>query len=485
MRAACLSILLLTACAVGPGYERPDLDIPERYRAPVSPEAAASFADLPWWEVFQDPTLEDLVAHSLRDNWDLQIALQRSEQARQQVTATRSALLPQVGYSGSAQRSQYPINLLPESQTRFNRFLGGLGAAWEIDLWGRIRRATQAARAEMLASEANQRGVILSLVSQVATLYFQLLELDAELRVAQEARDAFADTLELFTRRYELGVSSRLAVARAAAAYADAEAWIPAIQLELEAVENRLSVLQGRLPGAIPRGARLGEQRLPVVPPGLPSQLLERRPDVQRAEQDVIAANAEVGVAIGNFLPRIGLSSFWGGASRDLSNLTKGSANIWNLAGEIAGPIFQGGFLFSQYKARQAAWEEARARYEQTALVAFAEVADALTARERLAEQRRAQKDRSEQLQLAVNLSLARYQQGLADYFEVLEAQQDLYPALMNLAQTRFEELASVIDLYGALGGGWELGVEWQHEIPPAETAPAEPAAGKEAEPAP
>jgi len=470
-----LSLLLLlpTACAIGPHYERPDLEVPERYRAAVTPEAASSFADLPWWEVFEDPALQELLAASLADNWDLQIALQRSEQARQQVTATRSALLPQVGYGGSAQRSRYPITAIPSSQDRFTRYFAGLNAAWEIDLWGRIRRANQAARADMLASEADQRGVILSLVSQVATLYYQLLELDAELRIAQEASAAFADTLELFTRRFEVGVSSKLAVARAAAARADAEAWIPAIQLEVEAVENQLRTLQGRLPGPVVRGQPLQAQRLPVVPPGLPSELLERRPDIQRAEQGVVAANARVGVAIGNFLPRIGLSALWGGSSKELSDLTKGSANVWNLAGEITGPLFQGGLLYSQYKAQQAIWEEARARYEQTALIAFTEVSDALTARRYLAEQRGVQQDQTDHLRLAVDLSLKRYEMGLADYFEVLEAQQDLYPALMELAQTRFQELRSVIVLYGALGGGWELGVDWERTSNP-EAAPAE-----------
>jgi len=476
-RAAWASLLLLTACAVGPRYERPDVEVPERYRAAVAPDAAASFADLPWWEVFEDPALQELLAASLTDNWDLQIALQRSEQARQQVTGTRSALLPQIGYGGSAQRARYPITALAGPQQRFTRFFAGLNAAWEIDLWGRIRRATQAARADMLATEANQRGVILSLVSQVATLYYQLLELDAELRIANEASAAFADTLELFDRRFELGVSSKLAVARAAAAHADAQAWIPAIQREIAAVENQLNTLQGKLPGSVERGQPLQDQHLPVVPPGLPSKLLERRPDVQQAEQGVVAANAQVGVAIGNFLPRIGLSALWGGTSKDLSDLTKGSANIWNLAGEVAGPLFQGGLLYSQYKARQAAWEEARARYEQTALVAFAEVSDALTARQYLADERKAQQERSEQLRLAVHLSLARYEQGLADYFEVLEAQQDLYPALMNLAQTRYNELRAVIVLYGALGGGWELGVDWERSAPES----ADPASPHEA----
>ncbi len=463
-RILCVSLLLFTACAVGPGYERPEMEVPERFRASVEPEAAASFADLAWWELFRDPVLRGLIASSLEGNLDLQIAVQRSEQARQQVGATRAALLPQIGYQGSARRSKYPINRLNESQQRFNSFLGALDFAWEIDLWGRIRRAGQAARAEMLASEAGQRGVLLSLVSQVATLYFQLLELDAELRIAEEARETFQETLDLFNRRYEAGVASKLEVSRAAAARAQAESWVPQILMAIVAVENQLSVLQGRIPGPIPRGAKLAEQHLPEIPPGLPSQLLERRPDIESAEQSLVAANAEIGVAVGNFLPRIGLSALWGGASHDLSDLTKGSSSIWNLAGEMAGPLFQGGFLLAQYKAQRAVWEEAKANYERTALIAFAEVSDTLTARQRLAEERRAQSVRSEQLQISVKLSLARYRQGLANYFEVLEAEQDLFPARLDLAQTRFEELVSVVDLYRALGGGWELGLQWQQE---------------------
>ena len=467
-RVACVCGLLLLAsgCAVGPRYERPDVETPQRYRASVDPEAAASFADLPWWEVFGDPQLQEVVATSLENNWDLQIAVQRSEQARQQVGATRSSFFPHLGYSGKAQRSRYPVNDLFDSPVRFNSFLGVLDVAWEIDLWGRIRRANQAARAEMLATDANQRGVLLSLVSQVATLYFQLLELDAELRIAEEAVQAFETTLELFTRRYEAGIASKLEVSRAAAALAQVESWIPEISMTSEVVENQLSVLQGKLPAPVLRGADLEEQHLPTLAPSLPSQLLERRPDIQQAEQQLVAANAEIGVAIGNFLPRIGLSAFWGGASRELSNLTKGSANIWNLAGEIAGPIFQGGLLYSQYKAQVAAWEEAKAFYERTALMAFSEVSDALTARQYLAEQSRAQKVRAEQLQESVHLSLARYRQGLASYFEVLEAQQDLFPARLDLAQTRFEELRAVVNLYRSLGGGWELGVQWQETEP-------------------
>ena len=463
---ACLLLSFATGCAVGPRYERPDVETPQRYRANVEPEAAASFADLPWWEVFGDPKLQELVETSLTNNWDLQIAIQRSEQARQQLGGTRSAFFPHVGYSGQAERSRYPVNQLFDSPVRFNSFLGVLDVAWEIDIWGRIRRANQAARAELMASEANQRAVLLSLVSQVATLYFQLLELDEELQIAEEAVQAFETTLELFTRRYDAGIASKLEVSRAAAALAQVESWVPEITMASEAVENQLSVLQGKLPGPVPRGTSLDDQHLPTLAPGLPSQLLERRPDIQQAEEQLVAANAQVGVAIGNFLPRIGLSAFWGGASRELSDLTKGSATIWNVAGEIAGPIFQGGLLYSQYKAQVAAWEEAKALYERTALVAFSEVSDVLTARQHLAEQSRAQRVRVEQLQESVRLSLVRYRQGLASYFEVLEAQQDLFPARLELAQTRFEELRAVVDLYRSLGGGWELGVNWQEPAP-------------------
>ena len=323
----------------------------------------------------------------------------------------------------------------------------------------------------MLASEDSQRGVILSLVSQVSALYFKLLQLDAQLEIAQEAVVAFDKTLDLFTRQYQGGVASRLPVTRAAAAEAQARAWVPEVQIQTALVENQLSVLLGRPPGPIARGAPLIDQQLPEIPPGLPSALLERRPDIQRAEQAVVASNAEIGVAIGNFLPRIGLTALWGGSSDNLSNLATGSANIWSIAAEFSGPIFRAGMLWAEYQARVALWEESKAIYERAALEAFAEVADSLTARSLLGEQRRAFADQSKQLAESVRLSLLRYNQGLASYFEVLQAQQELYPALYNLAETRTAELESVISLYKALGGGWQLGTQLLPEPP----APPEP----------
>ena len=476
----CGIALILTSCAVGPNYKRPVVPTPEQYRMPedaqapntvLDPDVAMTMADLPWWEIFQDPVLVQLITTAIEQNYDLKIAVARTEQASQQVTATRSAFFPQVSYNGAARRTRYPIDLIPNSKQTFTSFMGLLSVGWELDVWGRIRRANQAAKADLLASEDSQRGVILSLVSQVSALYFKLLQLDAQLEIAQEAVVAFDKTLDLFTRQYQGGVASRLPVTRAAAAEAQARAWVPEVQIQTALVENQLSVLLGRPPGPIARGAPLIDQQLPEIPPGLPSALLERRPDIQRAEQAVVASNAEIGVAIGNFLPRVGLTALWGGSSENLSNLATGSANIWSIAAEFSGPIFRAGMLWAEYKARVAFWEESKAIYERAALEAFAEVADSLTSRSLLGEQRRAFAEQSKQLAESVRLSLLRYNQGLASYFEVLQAQQELYPALYNLAETRTAELESVISLYKALGGGWQLGTQWLPEPP----APPEP----------
>ena len=472
---ACGVAFALTSCAVGPNYKRPVVDTPEQYRTPtdvapanipladttVEPEVAASMADLPWWEIFEDPALLDLITTALEQNYDLKIAVARTEQASQQVTATRSAFFPQVSYDGSGRRTHYPIDQLPERKATFSSFLGLLSVGWELDVWGKIRRANEAAKANFLASEEGQRGVLLSLVSQVSRLYFELLQLDAQLAIAEEAVAAFHKTLDLFTRKYEGGVSSKLPVTRAAAAEAQARGWVPDVRIQIEFVENQLSVLLGRPPGPIPRGKPLIEQRLPDIPPGLPSQLLERRPDIQQAEQAVVATNAEIGVAVGNFLPRVGLTALWGGSSGNLSDLATGSANVWSVAAEFSGPIFRAGMLWAEYKAHVALWEESKAVYERTALEAFADVSNSLTARSLLREQRLAFADQSYQLGESVRLSLLRYDQGLASYFEVLQAQQELYPALFNLAETRADELESVISLYKALGGGWKLGTHW------------------------
>lgn len=458
-----LTALSLCACAIGPNYQRPEAASPPEYRGWVGAPEAASLADLPWWEVFEDPVLVDLAVLALEHNLDLVQATERVEQSRALLGAARSEFYPQIGYKADAGRARLPLTGEPgQDHTSFDTFFGAISLAWEIDVWGRIRRASEAARAELFAADSFRRGVLLSLVSEVATTYFELIELDRELEIARQSTEAFQETLDLFERRYAGGVGSKLQTTRAEAALADAASAIPELERRIAVTENRLSVLVARPPGEVSRGKPLPEQEAPPqTPPGLPAQLLERRPDIVQAEQEIAAANARVGVAMGNFLPRIGLTAIYGGSSSELKELVTGSATLWNVLGEMAGPLFQGGLRLSEYRARKSAWEESKARYEQTVLTALAEVSDALVAQEKLAEER-AQRERQVQaLSESVDLALLRYQQGLAEYYEVLDAQERLFPAERLLARTRRDQLTAVVQLYRALGGGWKLGASW------------------------
>ena len=457
--ASVLAALMMAGCAVGPNYKRPSVGAPEVTRGQIGPAEAASLADLPWWRVFDDPVLHQLVGEAIHENHDLRTAVARIEQYRQLVGVARADLLPHAGYEGDASRQRQFLFPLPN--TTFNSFLGDFNLAWEIDIWGRIRRATESARADYFGAQAYRRGVMLTLVSDVAQAYFELLDLDRELEIAHLSTDTFEHTLELFTRQYRGGVGTRLEVSRGSAAVAQAAATIPDIERAIIAKENQLSVLLGRSPGAIPRGAPLEAQRtLPELPMGLPAQLLERRPDIVQAEEAIVAANANVGVAVGNFFPRLGLSTLYGGQSSEIENVVKGTGNVWAIAGSLAGPIFQGGRLLSNYRASQAAWEQTVQQYQATALNAFAEVSNALVSQQKL-KGIRAQKERQVQaLKDAVDISLERYTVGTSTYFEVLEAQQQLFPAQNELARTTRDQLTIVVLLYRALGGGWDLDVE-------------------------
>ena len=467
---ACAFLLFHVSCAIGPNYKRPIVEVPEVYRGSLDSREAKSLADLAWWEIFGDPVLVDLIETALNNNLDLEMAVARTEQAYRLSIATKSAFYPQVGYDGSAGKSRRQDFSGRGESFEFTSYMGAFNVAWEFDIWGRIRRASESAKAQLLASEDFQRGILLSVVSEVATLYFVLLELDQSHAIGVQAVEAFDETLGLFTRKYEGGVASKLEVTRAAAAEAQASAWLPEIEIEIAAVENMLSVLLGRPPGKIPRGIRLINQQLPTLPAGLPSALLERRPDIRQAEQQVVSANAQVGVAMGNFLPRIGLVTMWGGASENLGDLAVGgSTSLWNVAGELSGPLFQGGLLYAEYKAQQAIWEESKAGYELTALNAFAEVASSIVDRRLRKDQRVAREREVKQLSESVSLSLIRYEQGLANYFEVLQAQQELFPAEFDLSESRLEERLAVIRLYRSLGGGWQLGLDWLPEAEPVE----------------
>jgi multidrug efflux system outer membrane protein len=435
---------------------------PAAFRGETGPREAASLADLPWWEVFDDPALQGLVREALAGNYDLRIAVARVEQARALAGVARAEFFPWVNYQGGVQRARGVFKFVPELERpeggTDNLFLGGLAATWEIDVWGRIRRSNEAARAELFGTEEGRRGVLLTVVSDAAQAYFELLALDLRLAVARSARDSFDRTYTLFQRRFQQGVVSRLQTSRAEGALASAAASIPDLERQIALKENQINVLLGRDPAAVPRGAALTAQRLPpAVPPGLPSALLERRPDVRQAEQRLAKANAQIGVAKADFFPRVGLTALLGGVSPELSAITSGTASVWALAGSLSGPIFQGGRILENYRASVAAWEQARLAYELAAVRAFRDVSDALVALQTLARFEAEQARSVTAYEESVRVATRRYLGGLASYYEVLEAQQLLFPAQDLLARVRGDRLLAVVALYKALGGGWNL----------------------------
>jgi multidrug efflux system outer membrane protein len=449
--------VLLAGCAVGPNYHRPAVDSPAVFRE-GSP-GTNSFGDLEWWTVYQDPLLQVLMREAFTNNYDLRIAMTRVKQARAVAAQARSQFVPSAGYSGAVSqgRNYLYAETFPNSGKTSGSVLAAVSAIWELDLWGRIRRLNEAARANLLATEEARRGVRLTLLSDVASDYFQLLELDRELEIDAYTTNSFTDSLNIFTRRMEGGAGSDLETSRAEAALADAKAATPSVLEQIATTENALCVLLGRSPGPIARSHVDFTQMLPpVVPAGLPSRLLERRPDLRAAEQLAHAANAHIGEAVAEFFPKIDLTALLGRISPKLSAFTLGSANAWGVAAQASGPIFEGGRLVGQY--RQAKWaaEEAKLRYRLAALTAFREVSDALISRERLAEIRDQEALQVASLSRAVKLSTERYLAGKASYYEVLEAQQQLFPAQLSLARTERDQLLAVVALYKALGGGWQ-----------------------------
>jgi outer membrane protein, multidrug efflux system len=443
---------------VGPDYKRPEVKPVEDFRSQIGPSEAQSLADLPWWQVFNDKVLQSLIVTALEHNYDLELAADRVEQSRALVGVAASQLYPQIGYQGFAGREKAftPLEQAGGNIT-YNTFGGLLNLVWELDVWGRIRRSTEAARANLFAQEYIRRGVMLSLVSDVAAGYFNLLELERELAIAQESSRTYKQTLDLFSQRYQFGRDSKLPVARAQAAYDSSLANVASLKRAIVQQENAISILLGAYPGEIPRGAQLTEQAAPSTPLGLTTEVMHRRPDILQAEQNVIGSNAQVGVAVASFFPRIGLSALYGAQSPNMNHLLDSSFSIWNIAGGLAGPIFQGGQILETYHAQQALWEGTIAQYKQTIIVAFREVSDALVAQTTLVDQRQALEHQVISLREAVELALLRYNAGRASYFEVLEAEQLLFPAEDALAQTQRDQLLVVVSLYKALGGGWNL----------------------------
>jgi multidrug efflux system outer membrane protein len=450
-------LVFLEGCAVGPNYKRPVINSPPEFRGDNQATNAPS-TEVNWWEVYQDATLQSLMREALASNYDLRIAMARVEQARAVAMQARSQFVPSVSYSATVSRGRNVLfgSPFPDNGATVNSGVGTLNAFWEVDLWGRVRRLNESARAQFLASEEARHGVRLTLLSDVATAYFQLLELDQELEIASRTTNSFTESLRIFTQRLEGGTASALETSRAEAALEDAAASVPAIRERTSATENLLCVLLGRNPGPIERPATLLTQGLPEIPAGLPSALLERRPDVRQAEQQLRSANAQIGQSVAEFFPKIGLTALLGRVSPELSALSLGSANAWGIAAQAAGPLFEGGRLVGQYHQTQAARDDAELRYRLTVLNAFREVSDALISRLELTQIQEHQAREVRALETAVKLSSERYVAGKASYYEVLEAQQQLFPSELGLARTRRDQLLAVVSLYKALGGGWQ-----------------------------
>jgi outer membrane protein, multidrug efflux system len=502
-----VGLLALAGCEMGPNYQRPPVSTPPTFRGetPAKPSATpaapapasgnstaatpspATLADLAWWQIYDDPVLQQLLQEALKNNYDVRIAATRVIQAQELQLEQQSAFYPQIGYSGTVSRgrNQFIGNFQPQGGSYNSSVAAQVGLSWEIDLWGRIRRLDEAARAEYLATIDAQRGVWLSLVSDVAATYFQLLAYDAQLAVAKNATQTYSDTLKLFQDRLQGGVATLLDTSSAAGALGAASAQVPNYERQITETENQLCVLLGRDPGPIPRGKPLTDQSFPPdVPAGLPSDLLGRRPDVLQAEQQLRAANAQIGVAEANFLPQLSLTSALGKVSPEVSAFTGGGANAWSIAAGLAGPIFEGGLLRAQYKGALAAHDEAVLEYQSTILNALQEVSDALTDNQKLAEVRTQQEYSVSSYAVAVDISMKRYIAGKASYYEVLDAQTKLFPNEADLVNTRFAQLQAMVDLYKALGGGWQLTPDNflngfpllpALETPPVTTAPSSP----------
>ena len=453
---ALVAALLGAGCAIGPNYQRPaDLPVPGVFRDATAD--AESMADVPWFDLFEDPVLVGLIQQALDANRDLKTAVARVEQSRYQAAVQRGQLFPAAGYEVDAMRGNDSFLAAPnDGRGTQSDYLALLNFAWEIDVWGRIRRATESARAEMLATDAFRRGVVLSLVTGVAQAYFELRELDLRLEIARDNTEVFRETRDLFERQYVGGVTSKLDPLRGDAALAQVAAFVPAIEQQIVAKENQLSVLVGREPGPIERGTALVEQKLPPdVAPGIPSQLLERRPDLMQAEQNLRAANARIGVALANFFPRIGLTGIVGSSSGDLASLFASGTGYSALIGQGIGPIFTFGRNWYDWRATQQDTEAARYAYQQTVLVALQETSSALIAREKLAQVRIEQQRAVDALRESLRIARIRYVGGLATYLEVLDAQQQLFPAELDLASTLRDEWLAYIAIYRAIGGGW------------------------------
>lgn len=455
-----IMVMLCVGCTVGPNYKRPAVTAPPEYRGlpadQVGKSDAASFGDQKWWDAFQDDALRDLIQAALKQNYDVRIAAERILDARAQLGITRADQLPSVSASASSANERLAQSArIPSIETTANQI--SLSAAWELDFWGRYRRATESARASLLAQEWAQKAVISSLVSDVASAYFQLRELDLELEISRHTLASRQDSLRLTQILADHGATSLLDVRQAEQLVFTAGASIPDLEQRIEQQENFISILLGQYPHSIARGKKLVDQVHPLeVPAGLPSSLLERRPDIRQAEQQLIAANAQIGVAKSAYFPQISLTADGGYQSSALTGLFSGPAGLWALGGSAVQPIFEGGRIRNQVKFAQAQTQEATLLYQRSVQQAFRDVSDALIAYRKSQEFRIQEEQLTNAAEGAKNLSNMRYKGGATSYLEVLDSDTRYFSAQLTLAQAQLRELQSLVQIYRSLGGGWQ-----------------------------
>jgi multidrug efflux system outer membrane protein len=454
-----IAFLLLTGCTLGPKYKRPPVTVPETYRglAPdAGPQTALSFGDEKWWTVFQDQQLQDLIRDALSQNYDLRIAAAHVLEAQAQLGITRADQFPTITGGASTSNDRIPATAVAR-EYETSPFQVNLSLFWELDFWGKYRRATEAARATLLATEWGRRAVISSLVSNVASAYFQLLELDLEMEISRRTLGSRKESLHLAEVRAKGGTTSLIDVRQSEQLVYGAAAAIPDLERRTEQQENLISILLGKNPAPITRGRPLVEQPLlPPVPAGLPSSLLERRPDIQSAEQQLVAANARIGVAKAAYFPEITLTAVGGYQSPALTNLFTGPAGLWSFGGQLLQPIFTGGRIRSNVRLTEAQQQEAVLVYQQSIQQAFREVSDSLVAYRKNQEFRTQEQLLTNSAQDTTRLANMRYQGGVTSYLEVLDSDTRYFSAQLDLAQAQLNERLALVQLYNALGGGWQ-----------------------------
>lgn len=444
---------LLSGCAISPDYLRPAIKTPQTYT--VSYEAAAGMIDTAWWKQFNDPVLDKLITTALTDNLDLMAATARVDQFLGQFRTTRSEAFPQIGAAAGISRQQETKTGPVAGGTRYNLYQGTLGVSWEIDLWSRIRRATEAAQADLMASEATRRTIMLTLVSNVAGSYIVLRGLDKQLEISRETEKAYADSLRIFNLRHKYGSVSQVEVSQVESEYQAARQLIPVLEGQIAQQEHLIAVLLGQNPEAILRGRSIDEMTIPGIPAGLPSQLLEQRPDIIEAEQALIAANARIGVAKALYYPNVSLTGALGIATAHSDELFNNDSGTWSIGSDILAPIFTFGNIEGQVMTAEAVQREALYRYRQSIISAFRDVEDALVATTKGRVSQEAQGLRVSALETYARLSKNQYDIGTTSYLQVLDANRSLFSSQLDYAQTQTAVMTSLVDVYRSMGGGW------------------------------